>query len=250
MLVQRREGSLRLITQHDHALGSGEMAARWTGRSGRDASSFALVAAVGLHDVAWRPLDRAPVLDPGTGAPYAFDEHPLEPKLSAYRSGLDTMEACDPWIGLLGSLHYASFLDDDRAPAFLREEKGRRSKLRDRLERGGRPVDEERLRDHLAILQLLDRLSLVACLTGPGVAPGAERSWLRGPFRGPGDEVYDGRWQGPERLAVEPFPFREPFDLEIPFRAIPAGPYGSRDALSAAWGEGEAGELRIRVQPG
>lgn len=250
MLVQRREGALRLITQHDHALAAGEMAARWAGRSGREAAPFLLAAAVGLHDVAWRRLDRVPLLDPETGRPCSFDAHPLGPKLSAYRSGLDTMEAVDPWIGLLGSLHYASFLDHDRAPEFLEREVRRRARLREGLERAGRPVDEGRLARHLAILRLLDTLSLAVCLTGPGAVGDGDRPWLRGPFGGPGDERYDVAWHDRGRMTVEPFPLREPVDLEIPFRTLPAGPWETQGALAADWREGERGELGVRIAPG
>lgn len=250
MLVQRRAGSLRLVTQHEHALGSGEMATRWGGSSGRDPAPFLLVAAVGLHDVAWRPLDRRPLLDPASGLPHAFDAYPLEPRLSAYREGLDRMESCDPWIGLLGSRHYSSVLEADRAPEFLEAEGLRRARLREELAESGRPVEPARFDRHLAVLQLLDRISLVACLTGPDV-PEAERlPWLRGPFRGEADESFEYRWRDRGTLEVDPFPFRAPFDVEIGCRWLPAGPYDDQEALTAAWRSADRGTLRVRIEPG
>jgi hypothetical protein len=250
MLVQRREESLRLVTQHEHALAAGEMATRWGGRSGRDPAPFLLVAAVGLHDVAWRPLDRRPLLDPTSGLPHSFDAHPLEPKLSAYRDGLDRMESCDPWIGLLGSRHYSSFLEPDRAPEFLEAEDRRRARLREELAERGRPVERTRLDRHLAVLQLLDRLSLVACLTGPDV-PEAERlPWLRGPFRGRANEAFDYRWRHRGALQVNPYPFRAPFDVEFRCRTLPAGPYDTQEALTAAWRSANRKTLRVGLEPG
>lgn len=250
MLVQRRDGWLRLVTQHEHALGAGEMATHWGGRSGRDPAPFLLVAAVGLHDVAWRPLDRRPLLDPTSGLPHAFDAHPLEARLSAYREGLDRMEGCDPWIGLLGSRHYSSFFEPDRAPEFLEAEDRRRARLREELAERGRPVDEARLERHLAVLQLLDRLSLVACLTGPDVPEAERRPWLRGPFLGEADERFGYRWRDRGTLQVDPFPFRAPFDVELGCRTLPAGPYGSQEALTSAWRSAERGALRVRLEPG
>lgn len=250
MLVQRRDGSLRLVTQHEHALGAGEMATRWGGRSGRDPAPFLLVAAVGLHDVAWRPLDRRPLLDPASELPYTFDEHPLEIRLSAYRDGLDRMEGCDPWIGLLGSRHYSSFLEAERAPEFLEAEARRRARLREELAERGRPVEDARLERHLAMLQLLDRLSLVACLTGPDVPEAERRPWLRGPFRGKADERFEYRWRDRGTLRVDPFPFRAPFDVELGCRTLPAGPYDTQQALTAAWRSADRGTLRVRLEPG
>lgn len=250
MLVQRRDGSLRLVTQHEHALGAGEMAVRWGGRSGRDPAPFLLVAAVGLHDVAWRPLDRRPLLDPTSGLPHPFDEHPLASRLSAYRDGLDRMESCDPWIGLLGSRHYSSFLEPERAPEFLEAEDRRRARLRVELAERGRPVDDARLERHLAVLQLLDRLSLVACLTGPDVPEAERRPWLRGPFRGEAGERFDYRWRDRGTLEVDPFPFRVRFEVELGCRTLPAGPYDTQEALTAAWRSADRGTLRVRLDPG
>lgn len=163
MLVQRRGRTLRLVRQHDHAMAAGRMAHAWRGLgprgrrgpadgpgaagAGSDGGRlpFRLVLAVALHDVAWRELDRRPRLDPERGRPFGFDEHPLAEKLEAYRRGLDEMEAVDPWLGLLGSLHYASFVGEDGAGAFLRREESRRRRLRAALaarEAGGGPRRE------------------------------------------------------------------------------------------------------------
>lgn len=258
MIVQPRSDGLRLIRQHDHALAAGELAHAWTVASG--ALPFRLVAAVGLHDVAWRELDRRPSRDPATGRPHAFDGHPLEPKLRAYAAGIDEMEAIDPWIGLLGSLHYSSFLDDAAAPGFLESERRRRARLEQRL-RERRTVGEadgpetgaadpsSRLRRDLGWLKFFDGLSLRLCLSPPGVPDRALPPWLeRGePLESPAGRRVAPRWRGEGRVDLERAPLAGTVELELPVRDLPRRSYPGEAELRSAWADAPVGVWRLRV---
>lgn len=280
MIVQPRSDRLRLVRQHDHALAAGQLANAWTTASGP--LPFRLVAAVGLHDLAWRALDRRPRHDPDTGRPHRFDTHPLGPKLRAYAAGIDEMEAVDPWIGLLGSLHYASFLDREAASRFLASERERRERLTERLRArrsegprapgggagtegpgdappGGREDAGDagpgpggggsRLRRHLRWLKFFDGLSLRLCLAPPGVPDDALPGWLeRGaPLTPPQGDGLVPRWRGGGRVELGPAPLAGPVTLELPFRDLPRRGYPDTEALEAAWDEAAERTWRLRV---
>lgn len=271
MIVQPRSDRLRLIRQHDHALAAGELAHAWRPAAG--ALPFRLVAAVGLHDVAWRDLDARPRLDAESGRPHAFDTLPLGPKLRAYAAGVDEMEAVDPWVGLLGSLHYASFLDREAAPRFLDSESERRGRIRERL-RGrrsggaGKPRTQDvpgaadvpsggeaddggrdrprgddgidgRLERHLRWLKFFDGLSLRLCLAPPGVPDDALPPWLdRGaPVTPPAGDAFVPGWTGEARVDLGPAPLTGPATLEVPYRDLPRRTWDDPGALEAAWRE-------------
>lgn len=272
MLVQARRERLRLFTQHHHALASGTLAHAWVpapgpGPDGEGAPGghppggrlpHRVVLAAALHDVAWREIDRMPVRDPGSGRPCGFTDYPLSRKLEAYRHGLDAMEEVDPWIGLLGSLHYASFLDRDGAAFFLEREEQRRRRLMAhvlRRDAGGRDRSalEDRARADLAWLKFLDGLSLRICLTPPPVPAVELPPWMS---REDEPETPAGRrlelgWHGPSEAAVRPWPFSgRQLELELPWRELPAGGYPDGETLREAWGEAERGIWRPRLVPG
>ncbi len=266
MLVQARGGRLRLIRQHDHALVAGALARAWVGRgSGAQGHPFRLVLATGLHDLAWRELDAEPRYDAETGRPLPFHAFPLEEKLAAYRSGVSRMEEISPWIGLLGSLHYASFPEGERADAFLRSEAERQDRLLRRLEarrrspgEGGRESDSpgpplrERAEADLAWLKFFDGLSIRLCLTPPPVPDAELPPWLD---RTEAPEAPDGSrvattWEGEATVRVDPPVFGDGLALEIPFRQLSAASYPDAGTLRAAWREAEERIWRLRVLPG
>lgn len=252
-MVQRQDEGIRLIRQHDHALASGTLAHLWANRL-----PHRLVLAVSLHDVAWRPLDRRPRRHPDTGRPCGFVEHPLPEKLEAYRAGLDEMEAVDPWVGLLGSLHYSSFLEEGEARGFLAHEEERRARLREELELRARgPGDREAIRDRaghqLRWLKFFDGLSLRICLTPPVVPRDAVPAWLdpEGPVRPPEGRALDLEWRTPGRLAVRPWPFAgRRLRLELPWRELPGDPFPDDAALRRAWEDAERGVWRPELVRG
>ena len=298
MLLQARVRTFRLVRQHDHAMAAGETAHAWRGAGSRGCRTggpkaedapvgrglpLRLVLAVALHDVAWRELDRRPRLDPERGRPFRFDRHPLGEKLEAYRRGLDEMEAVDPWVGLLGSLHYSSFVGEERAGSFLRREEARRRRLRSALasreardgagasgpegaaggeegvgagERDGGPERDRagvdaRARRWLAWLKLFDGLSLRLCLAPPDVRDGSVPPWMSPgePLEPPAGAPVELRWRGPDRAVLDPFPLRGPLVLEIPVRDLPARRYAAREELAEAWEAVPERTWRLSLSP-
>lgn len=251
MLVEiLADGRHRLVRQHDHALVSGALASAWTGleRRGR-VLSFELVLSTGLHDLAWRELDAAPGFDPETGGAVPFHEAPLEPKLVAYRAGLDELTRIHPYAALLASLHYTSFPDAAEAERFQAAEAERRRGLRARLELG--PDQESGIQGDLDWLQLFDRLSLFLCLAGPEADPSGVPEWVERcrHLEAPGAAAFHLTWVDEAVLHADPFPFRGELELRIPYRELPPGPYAGPEALRSAWREAPDEARRIRVRP-
>lgn len=250
MIVQRRNDGLRLIAQHHHALAAGELAHRW--RLGGDEPPglpFLLVLTVALHDVAWKALDERPRYDPDTGRPHGFDDYPLAEKLEAYREGIGRMASVHPYAGLLGSLHYCSFLEESEAGEFLAREVERREALwrepalRGR-ERGAAARD-------LPLLQFFDGLSLRLCLAPPAVPDDALPSWLDrdAQVRAPGGRALRIAWRGEEVVGIRPFPFDAPVELALPVRDLSRSRYPDPDALAREWDRTRSGRWRLRLVP-
>ena len=261
MLIQyRRDGRLRLFRQHDHALAAGALAAAWRGLD-RDpeALPFEVVLATSLHDLAWRGLDSTPVVDPAEGRPLAFHEHPFLDRLAAYRSGLDEVEAIHPYAGLLGSLHYAYFVDGERegragaereeAVAFLEAEEERRRRLTERL---GLGLEEQAgARRHVRWLRMFDALSLFLCLTPPPADDGRRPGWIeraRHPETPEGD-IFHLTWRDEEVVHVDPFPFGHAVELRLPYRELPASPPRDRETWCREWEAAPATVWWISLRP-
>lgn len=266
MLVQARRDRLRLIRQHDHALAAGALARAWKGPDPRvQGHPFRVILATGLHDLAWRELDAEPRFDPERRRPFLFDDFPLDSKLAAYGTGLNRMEEISPWIGLLGSLHYASFLDEERAGGFLEAEDARQERLLRQLEARRRSPGSddgnaagpdrrvrERAESDLAWLKFFDGLSIRLCLAPPPVPAGELPAWMdrEEPLEAPdGSRVATG-WEGNGAVRVTPPVFGKGLVLEIPCRDLSAPSYPDAAALRAAWRESRERTWRLRVLPG
>jgi len=249
MLVQyRRDGRLRLFRQHDHALLAGELAASWTG-IGREPTElpFDLVLAAALHDLAWDELDEHPEWDQEGRSPYAFHSYPLEPKLAAYRNGLDRLERIYPYAALLGSLHYTSFPEVSAIASLQEAEADRRRKLKDMLQ--AEPVEEARLEHDLAYLKFFDILSIVLCLTPPSASTDGQPEWVATAHH---PETPDGghvhvTWWDDDVVHIDPFPFRASLEIRLPFREVPDDLDGP-EAFSAAWARAVPGHWWLCIQ--
>jgi hypothetical protein len=236
MLVQyRRDGGARLFRQHDHALLSGQLAAAWTG-IGRAPTplGFELVLATALHDIAWRDLDEAPMLDPETGHALPFHAYPLDEKVSAYRRGLDEVGRLHPYAALLASLHYTSFPDVEGLGTLLEAESERRISLRETLELGA--YDEGRIARDLEFLKLFDSLSIFLCLTPPSASTDDQPVWVESArhAKTPFGESLHLTWVEEDVLHIDPFPFRGPVEARIAYREL-EGRFEDEETLRAAW---------------
>ena len=212
MLVRARDGGYTLVEQYEHGLISGGLARHWGWLP--EPSDSALYA-ISEHDLAWKELDAGVRWNPETGQPYNFFEYPAEPRLAAYRRGVDAVEARDPYAGLLCSLHYESFVRNATGAAeasFRASENERQSRLLFAISE----EERERVDDELSLLRICDDLSLFVCLNEPGenVYP-----WFREGFDYRGTRLIPV-WEGRGELRLEPSPFTESFEVRIPYGVI------------------------------
>ena len=216
MLVQPRTGGVRLVTQHDHALASGAMAAAWRGHAKGAPLPPTLVVACALHDVVWREEDARPSLDTETGRPLDFIHFPTQRKRTFTEAGLAALEAVEPEVGRLVRLHHETL---------------------------GSDVEPTRA---LAWVRLFDRLSLHACLTSPGSLEVHRPPWLGPRTPAPDGTVLRLAWDGEDTLRVDPWPFADDaLALDIPHRDLPDGPWASDEELRDAWHDAEVAHGRV-----
>ena len=195
------DGRIECIRQHDHAGLSADLAAAWVlGGVPDDDVRFA----VANHDVAWVGLDQRARLD-GAGYPHSFLDHPLDAKYDAHRAGVDLVETGSAYAALLCSRHYARFasmLDDARSQAYLAHEQQRQHRLWPLLS----PQQQARADHDLALLQVLDALSLFACCNRPGETTWP---WYRDGFRF-GTVNLRASWADATTVRLDPDPLAAP----------------------------------------
>jgi hypothetical protein len=278
-MIRRTDGGdFLLITQHDHALLSGEMAEQFgNGPFARPAPFESAVRGVRLHDCGWPLHDDAPTRNQD-GLPLDVFETPREIGLKVWTASVERAAQADPYAGLLVSLHVLSLsvFATSQTGGFLHEQwdvedgpgkfavikfqqkeierqEGLRLRLGLRTEKHAlhrQPVEaaqkkEDQLNFNFRMLQAMDLISLAACCTAP---PAAQSQ-----------DVYPQPGAKPLRLnlerrgndvAVDPWPFapRE-IELMIPVVRIPAQAYGSDGALRDAIRGGSTEVLTSRVIP-
>jgi hypothetical protein len=213
MIVRERPDTFLLFEQHEHALMAGEFALRWRERPRPFGPT---VYAIANHDLAWREPDRQVLWNDEKDRPYSFVDYPLELKLSAQRTGIDSVEDHDPYAGCLCSMHYARFLLGSERPEeveFREGEMGRQGRLQERMS----VEEQENLERNFRFLRLCDGLSLFLCLNESGDE--------NRPPPYPGGFVFDGtrfrpEWEDERTLRLDPNPFSEAFGIQIPYRII------------------------------
>ncbi|MBA4493643.1 DUF3891 family protein [Paenactinomyces guangxiensis] len=210
MIVRRRGNRFILIKQHDHALISGEFAARLNQKIEPRAKTL---YAISHHDVGWIELDQTILWNEQTNEPYSFNDYPLLPKLEAYTQGISRVEAHDPYAGFLCSKHFASFftnVSDPAARRFHEQELARQ----DQLKKHFSEAEEQNSADNFRLLQFCDDLSLSLCLNEP--------QQNTHPWYADGID-YHGRkvkwvWEDEQSLRLVPNLFSTSFTFEIPYQ--------------------------------
>jgi hypothetical protein len=212
VIIREEKGRFVIVRQHDHSRVSGEFACHWA--AGFEPFGPTLYA-ITEHDLGWRELDDEVRFDPETGKPYSFTNYPLEPKLRAYRHGIDQVEAVESYAAYLCSLHYSSFVRDSQEPVAVRfseREAARREKIQRSLPEGWMANADYNFR----LLQLCDDLSLFVCLNEPGENT---YPWYRDGFRFMGEKLIP-HWRDRRTLALSPNPFSETFEVTVPYEVV------------------------------
>ena len=217
MIVQPRGSHVRLYTQHDHGLLSGELAAAWRDPETGAQLDATLILAIALHDLAWRELDHTMQQPDKEGIPTDFLHWPEADKLRVYENGIEQLAEIHPWAGLLLSRHYSSFVIEADEPQFHQRQHLLQQRLRDEAAARGYNVGAEDA--DFELLRFLDVLSLIVCICEPGSDPESHPVWLQ-------SNVVEERfgyqvsWSGND-VIVDPFPFTEPTRVSIPWVEIP-----------------------------
>ena len=279
-MIRRSDGAdFLLISQHDHALLSGELAEHFGNEyfSTPDPRQSALLG-VRLHDCGWPLHDDQPTLN-STGAPLDVFETTREIALKVWTASVERAAAKDPYAGLLVSLHVLSLsvfattqtnfehekFDMESGPdrfavaKFQQKELERQQTLRQQLglrsdktthahapPREVTQKSEDKLNFNFRMLQAMDLISLAACCTKPptgetqDVMPQVGAAPLRLALRRDGNDVY-----------VDPWPFDEAeIELMIPVCRVSAKKYTDEKELHEAYAGGGAEVLTSRVIQG
>jgi len=210
MIVREQQDRYVLIRQHDHAWISGDFADHL-----KVMPPPSTRIGIRYHDVGWERLDDEVKWNPETGQPYSFVDFPIKEKIPAYTAGVDEVEAMDAFAACLCSMHYVSFFSgrrDAESLRFIKDEQERQRRLMDEMDREKR----SRLEEDLRLLKLCDDLSLFICLNEPGVN---HHPWYREGFRY-GDRHLRPVWEAPDKLRIEPTPFRTSFEVTVPYRLV------------------------------
>lgn len=214
VIIQERVHDYRFITQHDHGRLSGELAAAWRDpETGKEISEELLIATY-LHDVLWVQMDRVPSFDFESGKPLDFLAYPEAEKLEQYELGIDLITSVDPYTALLHALHFSEFVNREKHPAFRQRMDMRIAHLRASLgEARCENVDSD-----LQKLRFFDVLSLLLCMTGPGI-PRTPPPWLN-PSPHLTKRGLSAWWEGDDFI-LDPYRFNETLQVWIPYRDIP-----------------------------
>lgn len=212
MIVREKPDSYVLIRQHDHGQISGEFAKRWRERlRPLDPTLYA----VANHDIGWEKLDETVLWNEASEKPYSFTDYPAEPKMDAYKEGLDFLESQESYAACLCSMHYSSFVQGSKNAAEVRFGEGE-ARRQERLKQEMSAEELENLERNFRLLQTCDDLSLFVCLNEPGRN---DHPWYKDGFEFMGAK-FQPVWEDRRTLSLTPNPFSGPFDLIIPYREV------------------------------
>ncbi|GGA25427.1 DUF3891 family protein [Paenibacillus physcomitrellae] len=228
MIVREHDMGLVMIEQHEHGRLAGEFAKQLRSDVLHPDDPYAddLITAVYEHDRGWIALDKKPLWNDAMGRPYTFDDYPLEPKLEAYKQGLDEVEEMSPYAGLICSLHFLSFTQQAHEKLwqqFVSWEEKRQERLRRKL---AIEKNDPAVLRHFRLLQLCDDLSLYVSMNEPGTDKEAEHPWFRDGFahteflNPKAAKPLTAYWTEKERVEVKPSPFSESFEVTITYRKL------------------------------
>jgi hypothetical protein len=276
MIRNSRGDHFLLITQHDHALLSGELAERiGTPRFEAPDPRESSLLGISLHDCGWPLHDDSPTLN-RQGLPADVLESTVELATRVWRGSSAGAAGRDPYAGLLVSLHVLTLsamiaqhlpplpTPERRQELFLlnqfqQDEIERQEKLRKQLGlRTDRPLtlgladpgidnEEDRLRFNFSWLRAMDALSLDAC--------SGRRVFDKSPAVHPatGAPAIDLRLQHREKdlLAIDPWPFGvAKIELQVAAKRLPATPFADVEAFRRAYVEATQEMLTLRLVRG
>ncbi len=226
MIVVPTGAEAEIVTQVDHAVISGDLAAAWA-----PPLHPSLVTAARLHDVGWEEWERRPQPNPATGRPCNFLDVDVTEHLRFYRAGVQAVLAEDRGAGLLVSKHAAGIYTGryGTQPALRLTRAPEAQGLVDAFVAEQEALHDGQVEwDDYVLLQVFDRLSLWLCRGDPA---GQGRMEIALP--GDGVLVVEPTAAG-ARLA--PFPFAgDRLEIGVPVRTLPLDSWTDAAALVDAF---------------
>jgi hypothetical protein len=228
MIVRETSESFILITQHDHATVSGQLAELWAEDFfWKQAYVPETLLAIYQHDRGWIPLDAVPAWDAQQQKVFSFIGYPPTEKLNQYTQGIDEVEAMNPYAAILCSRHYCSFMNGSNVVEkdFIEQEFKRQARLKQAVHVNG-TEKEALLSYHFRLLQLFDDLSLYLCMNHPGVSKKDEFPFFRNGFKNSekfaftGGKKIEAFWKDVHTIAVLPFPLSQACTVSLPYKEL------------------------------
>ncbi|MBC8108195.1 MAG: DUF3891 family protein [Anaerolineae bacterium] len=278
-MIRRRVGDeFWLITQHEHALLSGELA-RHVGNKRFDAPSESAIRGIALHDCGWPVHDDQPTLN-SKHQPIDLFESTHEIGLKVWQAGSErAVAAGDDYAALLVSLHVLSLSVKATTPqreqhemfemtnAKTRFEVNRfqhyQIELQERLRRKlGLSIDvpmrhglaedattqaELTLHFHFRMLQAMDLISLALCCTNPPVAQ------IQNVIPRPGARTLTVNLKREAQgvLRVSPWMFRSAVvSVSVPYRAVPVRNFESNDEFREVYRSAPIDQMQFQLRAG
>ncbi len=267
-MIRRRAGNdYLLITQNDHAILAGQLAAHFGGRrfAGPDPREETLAGAT-FHDCGWPVHDDEPTLNP-KGEPIDVFESSIALAVTVWSASASRAAAYGDYAGLLVSLHVLNLsgfastreltrreqfeLNQFQQGEFERQENYRKRlglrvdlPLRFGLAEPGADVAEDRLTFNYRIVQATDQISLGLCCTEP---PFKQIKNVHAAAGAPSIVLTLER-MNPTALLVEPWPFdADVLSFDVPCRRIPAQIFATLDNFRQAWNAAAPEQLVLSV---
>jgi hypothetical protein len=274
MIRHRLGNEFLLITQNDHAVFAGALAAHLGNEQFAPPSPFLpTVQGIAMHDSGWPLHDDAPTLDE-KGLPRDVFDTPIDIVTAVLNASVERAIEAHPWSGLLVSQHVLRLSSlphrgsgADGQPGdpsvifainkFQHRQIEIQESLRARLgmcvdlpltlglARPGSGDDEDALRAAANWMRALDAISLDLCYDRPmfdsidGVEPG------------PGSSPLTLRVARPEPLVltVSPWPFdKAEVAAQMPCRRVPAEPFTSVESFRDTYAAAPLDSITLRVR--
>ena len=267
-MIRRHAGNdYLLITQNDHAILAGQLAAHFGNRrfAAPDPREQTLAGAT-FHDCGWPVHDDLPTLNP-KGQPIDVFESTIALAVKVWSASASRAAAHGDYAGLLVSLHVLNLsgfagareltrreqfeLNQFQQGEFERQENYRKRlglrtdlPLRFGLADPGADPSEDQLAFNYRVIQATDQISLGLCCTEP---PFKQIKNLHAATGSPPITLTLER-SGPTTLEVDPWPFdvRE-LSFKIPYRRISAQTFATLADFQQAWDASATEQLALEV---
>ncbi|WP_242142949.1 MULTISPECIES: DUF3891 family protein [unclassified Bacillus cereus group] len=226
MIIRNQKEEFVLIRQHDHGFLAGEFAKHIKKSFFEDTLYLKeCIDAIYEHDRGWIGLDKTPIWNDATNAPYTFMDCPSSLRFVFYTLGLNEIAKSNTYGAVLCSKHFISFplnQEDKEMMNFYEKELDRQKQLLKTLTKEQYMMFDK----HYRLLKFCDELSLYACMNHPGVSKQEEVALFKDGFEGTeifnreANKLLQAEWIDKKTIRVTPFPFEKEFNTYVKYKSI------------------------------